>query len=171
MIPSLLFNLSHFFLLHHFLPARQMIAPGNKARAPFKRQIRPRPLDHHQYAVAESDKKKDGDEQPRQPRQKAGNMNLPKIGDGRGSTDRRERAFVPVVEVLSRFTLQVASDISGGSPAFLDSDWGQAWNPLAMLIFQGSQIPNYEHFGMSRNAEIGIHQHAPGAIYRSSQLF
>ena len=47
-------------------------------------------------------------------------MNLAKLGDGGGTANGREAAFVDVVEVLPRFSLQVAQNIAGRRLPLLD---------------------------------------------------
>ena len=54
--------------------------------------------DQHHNPVAESDQKEDVDEQPGQPREKAGNMNLAEVGDGGGAADRRQISLVPIIK-------------------------------------------------------------------------
>src|ERR1700730_18286763 len=88
-------------------------------------------------------------------------MNLSKIGHGGGSTDGCQAAFVPVVEVLARLATQFVSDIVGGGFALLHRDWCDPRQPLAALVLQNSQVPDHEDFGVSGNAVVGIHQHAP----------
>ena len=46
-------------------PAGQIVAAGDEASAALVGEIRPRPLDHHNQAIAESDQKENVDEQPR----------------------------------------------------------------------------------------------------------
>src|SRR5258708_37802853 len=98
-------------------------------------------------------------------------MNLSEISHGGGSADGRQVGFVPVVEVLSWFAPQFISDVVGSSLAGLHGDRCDSGKPLAAFVLQGGQVSDYEDFWMSGDTEVGIHQHAPGAIYGRSQLF
>src|ERR1019366_8280601 len=77
-------------------PARQFVAAGNEAGAALVGEIRPCPLDHHEQSIAEPDQEKNVDEQPREPGEIAGQLELAELGDGGGAADRGQAAFVVV---------------------------------------------------------------------------
>ena len=49
--------------------------------------------------------------------------------------------------------------------------WRYARQQFARFVFQRGEISNDENFGMAGQAEIGIHEHASGAIDGHAQLF
>src|SRR6185369_14208862 len=94
-----------FLFLGNLGPAGQSHVPCNQPRSTFVSEVRPGPGDHHHNPVAESDQKKDVYEQPRQPGQKTGNMNLTEVRHGCRSAYGRQTSLVPIFEILTRLVI------------------------------------------------------------------
>src|SRR5262252_6444700 len=131
------------------LPARQIGAAGNQPCSALIRQIRPRPLDQHDDAIAESDQKEDVHEQPCHPGDESRDVNLAELRDPCRAPDGRQAAFVEIIKVLSGLALEFASYVCGGRPPLLHRDWSDTRQPVSILVFQCRQIADHEHFGTS----------------------
>src|ERR1700691_5528309 len=92
----------HWMLCAPAFPARQRHTAGNQARSALISKIRPRPLDEHQYTVFKPDQKKNVNEQPGQPREISGNVNLAKLGNGSSTADSSQAALVVIMESFPR---------------------------------------------------------------------
>src|ERR1700730_4914492 len=68
-------------------PAGKAGAAGDQARAALVGEIRPRPLDEDQHTVLEANQEKNVDEQPCQPGDESGDVNLAELRDGGGASD------------------------------------------------------------------------------------
>ena len=90
-------------------PSGQVSAAGDQPRAAFVGDVGPRPLNEDQQPVAETDQEENVDEQPGQPRDEARDVDAAELGDCRRSADRREAAFVPVVELWARVNIPTLS--------------------------------------------------------------
>src|ERR1700685_509818 len=165
-------------------PARQVSAPGDEAGSALVCDIRPRPLNENQDAIAEADEKKNVDEKPRQPGDESGDVNLAELRDGSCAADGGEAAFVEVMEwsagvktpILSRrmregwgTRFDLSADHFCSVAAFLYGDGGDSGQRLALLVLQRCEVADNEDFGMAGESEIGLHEHAPGAIDGCSQ--
>jgi hypothetical protein len=69
-------------------PAGQVRAAGDQPSAALVRDVGPGPLNENQHAVPEADQKQDVNEQPGQPGDETGNMNLAELGDCGCTADR-----------------------------------------------------------------------------------
>src|SRR2546426_345350 len=72
----------------HCFPSWQPFISRNQPGAALVSEIRPRPLDQHNQAIAKPDQEEDMNEQPGQPGQKTGDVDLPELRDGGGPTNR-----------------------------------------------------------------------------------
>ena len=104
------------------------------------------------------------DEQPRQPGEVPGYLELAKLGDGGGAADGGEAPFVVVVEIASWLIFEVARDGFRNPVALLHRDGRDSGEQLAFFVLQRGQIADHKYFSMSGNAEIGLDEHATGAI-------
>src|ERR1700685_716892 len=167
-------------------PARQVSAPGDEAGSALVCDIRPRPLNENQDAIAEADEKKNVDEKPRQPGDESGDVNLAELRDGSCAADGGEAAFVEVMEwsggvktpILSRrmregwgTRFDLSADHFCSVAAFLYGDGGDSGQRLALLVLQRCEVADNEDFGMAGESEIGLHKYAAGAIDGRSQAF
>ena len=109
-------------------------------------------------------------EQPRQPGEIAGQLELAELGDGGGAADGGQAAFIVIVKIASRLVLEIARDRVRDPVPLLDRDWRDARQHLAILVSERGQVANHEYFRMSGDAEIGLHEHAPGAVDGHTQL-
>src|SRR4029077_8856478 len=71
---------------------------GDQASSPTERQILESPLNEHQDPVLEFHNVHQMDEQPDQPRRKAGDMKPKNVRDGRRAADNGHVAFVEIFE-------------------------------------------------------------------------
>src|ERR1022692_240689 len=145
-------------------PAGQLVAAGDEASAALISQIRPRPLDHHDQAIAESDEKEDVDEEPGEPGKVSGDFEFADLGDGGGASNRGATAFVVIIKIAAWLIFQVAGDGFGNPVALLDGDGGDSGKHLAVCVFQSCEVAEDEHFRVPWNAEVGLNQHAAGAV-------
>ena len=76
--------------------------PSYQPRGPVVGEVAPGPLDHDDDAIAESDQKKDVDEEPRKPGEKSGDVHLAKVGDRGRTPNGGEAALVEIMEWLAR---------------------------------------------------------------------
>src|SRR5450631_4411111 len=90
-------------------PSGQISTTGDQPRAAFVGDVGPRPLNEHQQPVAETDQEKDVDEEPRQPRNEAGDVDAAELGDRCCAADRGEAAFVPVVKLWANVRIPTLS--------------------------------------------------------------
>ncbi len=131
-------------------------------------------------------------EQPGQPGENPRDVNLAEIGDGGGAADGREAAFIPVVKGRTRVNIPTVShrmregwgsrririsrgfhfapDKSRDKTPLLDGNRGRAGKHFAVLVAQGRQVADDEHFRMMRKAYIGQHLHPSGAVKRRTEL-
>src|SRR2546422_1638269 len=106
---------------------------GDQPRASAIGEVRPRPLEQHQHAVAEADQEEDVHEDPDQPREESAEMELPDVSHGLAAADDRELAFVPVAEGPAGPAGQIAPDDTRGILSPLDRDGADAPQPSALL--------------------------------------
>src|SRR5260370_16511916 len=71
-------------------------------------EMRPGPRDHHDQAVAESDQEKNMDEEPGQPGEISGQLELAELGDSGGAADCGQAAFVVITKIAARLIFKVA---------------------------------------------------------------
>src|SRR5262245_61236665 len=90
--------------------AEAPLALGDQPSLPFAEHVVPRPLEEDRGAVAETDEVEDVDEEPREPRQAAGEPQLPHLGDGAAPADRGHLPLVVVRERPPRPAREVAED-------------------------------------------------------------
>src|SRR3954447_18061256 len=102
--------------------ARRGEIPGNQADAALMREVGPRPLGHHDDAVAEADQPEDVQEDPEQPGDVAGDLQAEHVADCRAAADRRHDAVVLVAEWLQRSPGDRAADVLAGAGALLHRD-------------------------------------------------
>ena len=138
--------------------------PCDQPRAALVRQVRPRPLQHHQQAIAEADQKKDVHRQPGEPGHEAAQFEPPEVRHARGASDGGERAFVAVVERAQRLPFDGADDVLGRVLAFLDRRGRDARDAL-----DGGEVADDEGVAMAGNGQIALDQHAPGAVERRAE--
>src|SRR4051794_19853364 len=67
-----------------------LLRVGDEARAALEGEVAPRPLHHHQQAIAKADEEQQMDEQPRHPRDEARDVDPAEVGDSGGASDGRE---------------------------------------------------------------------------------
>src|SRR5882672_9979138 len=153
-------------------PAGKVGASSDETGATLISEIRPCPLNKDQHAVAETDQKKDVDEQPGQPGHEARDVNLAELGDSSGATDGGEAAFVAVVKRRARLNSldKFSPNEFGDEAALLNGDGRDARQHLAGCVFQGGEVSDNEDFGMAGKTEIGINQHASGGVCGQAEL-
>src|SRR6202023_3910515 len=88
-------------------PSRQLGASGDQARAPLVRNIRPRPFNEYQQAIAKANQEKDVNEQPSQPCDEARDVKFAKLRDGRRPSDGGQAALIPIVKSRARRGLRL----------------------------------------------------------------
>src|SRR6266699_1688866 len=71
---------------------------GDQPRPALEREIRPRPLKHHQETVAKSDQEQDMHRQPRRPGNKSPELHAPDIYNAKGAPHCGQVALVVIVE-------------------------------------------------------------------------
>src|SRR4029077_18866391 len=154
-------------------PAGEFVAAGDQAGAALVGEIRPGPLDHHDQAIAESDEEKNVDEEPCQPGEISGQVKLAglsELGDGGGAADGGQAAFVVVPKFAARLIFKVAGDGVRHPFSLLDGDRCDSGGHLAVFVCECGEVADNQYLGMSGNAEVGLDEHATGAINRNSQL-
>src|SRR3954468_23197133 len=104
----LLRRLSVVFLADR--PPGKSCISGDQACSALVCEIRPCPLNQHDDAIPKTDQKKDVHEQPRQPGEISGDMQLANLGNGGGASNGRKVPFIEIVEIRSRLLFQVASN-------------------------------------------------------------
>ena len=92
------------------------VTTGNQANGSLVREIRPRPLDEHDEAIAEADQIEDVHEEPDQPADQAAQPEPPEIGNRRGPANRSQVAEIVIVKRPQRLVLDRAKDVMDGMP-------------------------------------------------------
>src|SRR5215213_8740314 len=121
------------------------------------RQVRPRPLDHHEYPVAEPDQEEDMDKGPDDPCQETGKVKLPDVRDRTASPNNGELSLVPVVEGRARTAFQVPFYRARGVLAHLNGDRADTRQRSAFLMIEQRGIAEHEDLGVTRNGAVGFH--------------
>src|ERR1700682_2446228 len=105
-------------------PSRQLGASGDQARAPLVRNIRPRPFNEYEQAIAKADQEKDVNEQPGQPCDEARDVKFAKLRDCRGPSDGGKAAFIPIVKSRARRGVRPRGGFSRHFQLTLNDFWG-----------------------------------------------
>src|ERR1700751_1680201 len=98
-------------------------------------------------------------------------MKLSKLRYSRGSTDRGKATFIPILEVFASLTGDIARNHLCDKCAFLHGDGSDAGKKLAVFVFEGRQITNYEDFRVSGNAEVLAHLDAARPVTWAAKPF
>jgi len=117
-------------------------------------------------------------EQPGKPCHEPGDMNLPKLRNCRGSADRRQAAFVPVMKsrpgicgpILSAMRFDLLTNHLRHEAALLDGDRGHPGQQVSVFVLQRGEIANDKYFRMSRQAQVRLDRDASCAVNRNSKF-
>src|SRR5664279_5340499 len=85
---------------------------GDEPSRALVREVAPSPLKHHHDTVAESDQEQDVDEQPRQPSQEAGDVQLAELRDSGRAPNRCQRTLVKIMKVFARAASEVGCNLA-----------------------------------------------------------
>jgi hypothetical protein len=66
--------------------------------------------------------------------------------------------------------LQVAGDGFGNPVPLLDGDRRDSGKHLAVFVVERGQVAKNKYFRVSGNAEVGLNEHAAGAVEGNAQL-
>src|SRR5581483_9543168 len=128
-------HLRGFSFLFVGTPARQRCISSNQSCTTLVSDIRPSPLNEHNYSVSKADQEENVNKQPRQPGEVTGNVQLSDFRDGRGTADGCEAPLIKIMEIFSRIILQVAGDCLPYITALLHRHWRNSRQRPAVLIF------------------------------------
>ena len=110
------------------------------------------------------------DEQPRQPGEISGQLELAELGDGGGAADRGQAALIVIMKIAPRLVLKIASDGVRNPVPLLDGDWRDPGSILPFSSLKRGEVANHKYFRVSGNAEVGLDEHATGAVEGNAQL-
>src|SRR5688572_21645405 len=152
-------------------PRFRLEIPRDQARAFVERDVSPGPLHEDGEAIAEADQENDVDEKPDQPGQPAAQVDEIEVGHGFVPADGRHAALVPIAKALRLPAFDHRHDIARGVPALLHRHWRNARQRLAALVSEARQVANHHDFGMARDAQVFVHDHAAAFIDWNTDRF
>src|SRR5579872_2322776 len=97
-------------------------------------------------------------------------MNFAELCNRRGPANGCNTAFVDVMKIVTWFPFKFVRDISRCRLSLLDRSWRNTRHQMAIFIFEGSQISDYENLQMAGKTQVGIHQHATRAVNGRSKF-
>src|SRR6266536_44489 len=141
----------------------------DEPRAPLIREIRPRPLEEHERAVAKPDQEKDVDEAPREPRDEPRHPEPAEIGDRLRPPDDSEVALVAVPERPTGPAREVPSHVPSDVSSLLDRHRRDARKRLSRLRDDRGDVADRENAAIPRNGEVRQDENAARAVQRYVQ--
>src|SRR6266566_3999392 len=109
-------------------------------------------------------------EEPSQPGEISGDMDLADLRNRCGAPDRGEATFIHIMELFARRVLKIACNGFRNGASLLHGDWGNSREQIALGILQRCEIADDKDFGMLQDAEIAIHRDAASTISWNSEL-
>src|SRR6266576_4349286 len=127
-------------------------------------QEQPAPLQEHADFQTELRQKRDVNESPRQPRQKAMYVQFAALDNGVAFPDYSHSTFVEISKRLGRpLAGKLAPNQFSSIASLLHCNLSDARQRFSVLIERG-RIAEHENFRMIWNSKIGLNTHATGAI-------
>src|SRR5579863_1288468 len=133
---------------------------SNEPRPTPVREIRPRPGDHHDDSVLETNQIPDVDEQPRHPCEQPRHVHPVQHRDRPAATDRRHASFVRVLERKRVFPHEEAPDRPSDRSRLLHGDGAHARQRLTALVIQACCVADDERPRLPGHREVLADQHA-----------
>ena len=87
-----------------------------------------------------------------------------KVRDGFIPADCSHAAFVEIPELLRLPAVDHPQNIAGSVTSLLHRNWRNSGQGLTGLMRKVRQIPDHLHFGMIRNRQILVHEHASNVV-------
>jgi hypothetical protein len=133
-------------------------------------EVRPRPFEQDDDAVAKADQEQNVDDDPQKPSDEAGDAQEAEVRHRRRLADRRQIPLVHVVKRLGGLPGDRTDDVVGRDPALLHGGGCKPGNRLSrLLVAQRCEIADHEGFAMTRHREILLHQNAARSIERNTE--
>src|SRR5205807_847550 len=138
---------------------------GDEARAAIARDVVVDPLGEHEETVLELHQIHQVDENPREPREKAGDAYETEIGDGLVAADGRQVSLIEIVEGFVCGTpVDAGADEARYVAALLHGDGRDTGQWFAVLVAEDGKIADHKDFGVARDAQVRLDNHAAGAV-------
>src|SRR6516164_1709479 len=84
-------------------------------------------------------------------------------------SDGRKASFVEIAKRLPRIAGKIGGDLLSDPVSLLHGHGSNTWQLHAFSLLHRRQVTDYEDFAVTRQAEVRLNQHTPGAIHGTAQ--